>query len=81
MTKTRPWLLAAVGAAFLGTVATPAIAQTTKPNIVVIFGDDIGTWNVGAYTHGMMGKTPNIDSIAKTGALSIEPSFGRPLQA
>jgi arylsulfatase len=48
-----------------------ALAQATarKPNIVVIFGDDIGTWNVGAYTHGMMGKTPNIDSIAKQGAL------------
>jgi len=40
-----------------------------KPNILVIFGDDIGMWNVGAYTHGMMGKTPNIDSIAKDGAI------------
>ena len=48
-----------------------ALAQATarKPNIVVIFGDDIGTWNVGAYTHGMMGKTPNIDGIARQGAL------------
>jgi arylsulfatase len=46
-----------------------AQASARKPNIVVIFGDDIGTWNVGAYTHGMMGKTPNIDSIAKQGAL------------
>ena len=36
-----------------------------KPNILVIFGDDIGMWNVGAYTHGMMGETPNIDRIAK----------------
>jgi arylsulfatase len=41
----------------------------TRPNILVIFGDDIGMWNVGAYTHGMMGHTPNIDSIAKDGAL------------
>jgi len=47
--------------------AQPAAAK--KPNILVIFGDDIGMWNVGAYTHGMMGKTPNIDSIAKSGAL------------
>ena len=38
-----------------------------KPNILVIWGDDIGMWNVGAYTHGMMGRTPNIDSIAKDG--------------
>jgi arylsulfatase len=44
-------------------------AQEKKPNILVIFGDDIGTWNVGAYTHGMMGRTPNIDSIAKNGIL------------
>ena len=38
-----------------------------KPNILVIWGDDIGMWNVGAYTHGMMGRTPNIDSIARDG--------------
>jgi arylsulfatase len=43
--------------------------QTKKPNIVVIMGDDIGMWNVGAYTHGMMGRTPNIDRIAKEGIL------------
>jgi len=40
-----------------------------KPNILVIFGDDIGYWNVGAYSHGMMGRTPNIDSIAEEGML------------
>ncbi len=43
--------------------------KTDKPNILVIFGDDIGYWNVGAYTHGMMGRTPNIDSIADEGML------------
>src|SRR5258708_37698448 len=43
--------------------------QTNKPNIVVIMGDDIGMWNVGAYTHGMMGRTPSIDRIAKEGIL------------
>ena len=64
----RAWLLSAALLALLGPVA-PASAQAKKPNIVVIFGDDIGTWNVGAYTHGMMGRTPAIDSIAKTGAL------------
>ena len=46
-----------------------ASAQQKQPNILVIFGDDIGMWNVGAYTHGMMGRTPNIDSIAKQGVL------------
>ncbi|MFN0197214.1 MAG: arylsulfatase [Planctomycetaceae bacterium] len=41
-----------------------------KPNILIIWGDDIGFWNVSAYNQGMMGyKTPNIDRIAKEGAL------------
>src|SRR5215470_9277381 len=41
-----------------------------KPNILVIFGDDIGYWNVSAYNQGMMGyKTPNIDRISHEGVL------------
>ena len=41
-----------------------------KPNILILWGDDIGYWNVSAYNQGMMGyKTPNIDRIAKEGAL------------
>ena len=52
-------------------------AQQKKPNILVIFGDDIDTWNVGAYTHGMMGRTPNIDSIAATGMLFTD-YYGQP---
>jgi arylsulfatase A-like enzyme len=41
-----------------------------KPNILVIWGDDIGWNNVSAYNHGMMGyKTPNIDRIANEGAM------------
>src|SRR6516162_5350289 len=43
---------------------------TKKPNILVIFGDDVGYWNVSAYNQGMMGyKTPNIDRIAYEGML------------
>ena len=39
--------------------ASPASAQAKKPNIVVIMGDDIGSWNSGAYSRGMMaGRTP-----------------------
>ena len=55
----------------LGLLATSAFAQAAKkPNILVIWGDDIGYWNVSAYNQGMMGyKTPNIDRIAKEGAL------------
>jgi len=48
-----------------------------KPNIVVIFGDDIGMWNVGLYTHGMMGKTPNIDRIGREGILFTD-HYGQP---
>lgn len=48
-----------------------------KPNILVIWGDDIGMWNVGAYTHGMMGDTPNIDRIAKEGMLFTD-HYGQP---
>ena len=49
-----------------------ASAQTAakKPNIVMIMGDDVGMWNLSAYHRGMMGgSTPNIDRIAKEGAL------------
>ena len=44
----------------------PACAQQGgKPNIVVIMGDDIGIWNIGAYHRGMMaGRTPNLDKLA-----------------
>ena len=49
--------------------ALPAAAQD-KPNIVVIWGDDIGQSNISAYTKGVMGyRTPNIDSIARDGMM------------
>ena len=45
-----------------------AVAQTKKPNVLVIWGDDIGTWNISHTNRGMMGfQTPNIDRIAKEG--------------
>jgi len=45
-------------------------AKTDKPNILIIWGDDIGQFNVSAYNMGMMGyKTPNIDRIAAEGAV------------
>jgi len=44
-------------------------AKNSKPNILVIFGDDIGFWNVSYNNDGMMGyRTPNIDRLAKEGA-------------
>lgn len=43
-------------------------AQSEKPNILVIWGDDVGMWNISAYHRGMMGgETPNIDRIAEQG--------------
>ncbi|MFM8409446.1 MAG: sulfatase-like hydrolase/transferase, partial [Alphaproteobacteria bacterium] len=51
-------------------VAAPKAAGTRKPNILVLWGDDIGYFNVGAYNMGMMGyRTPNIDSIGREGAV------------
>ena len=50
-------------------LVAPAAAQQ-KPNIVVIMGDDIGIWNIGAYHRGMMaGRTPNLDKLAAEGML------------
>ena len=51
-------------------VSVPASAgQTQRPNILVIWGDDIGYWNLSTNNDGMMGyETPNIDSIADQGA-------------
>ena len=49
---------------------TAASMAADKPNILVLWGDDVGVWNTSAYNRGGMGyKTPNIDSIANQGAL------------
>jgi arylsulfatase A-like enzyme len=62
------WIAVAIGAA-VAWGAGPAAAQP-KPNIVVIMGDDIGMWNIGAYHRGLMaGRTPNLDKLAKEGML------------
>jgi arylsulfatase A-like enzyme len=54
----------------IGAVAPAHAASTERPNIIVIFSDDVGPWNVSAYHRGMMGgRTPNIDRIASEGAL------------
>jgi arylsulfatase len=48
--------------------ATPTAAQAKKPNILVIMGDDVGWFNIGAYHQGIMsGKTPNLDKLASQG--------------
>jgi len=48
-------------------LAAPAAAQP-KPNIIMIMGDDIGWFNIGAYHQGMMAaRTPNLDRLAAEG--------------
>lgn len=60
-----PWLMAAATGLAL---AAPGLAQD-RPNILVIMPDDVGYWNIGAYSHGMMVPTPNIDRLAEEGML------------
>src|ERR1043165_9961960 len=68
--RSRLVCCAAVGAAALMGRGPAARGADGKPNIVVIMGDDIGMWNIGAYHRGMMaGRTPNLDKIAKEGML------------
>ena len=55
---------------FLFLTGPAAFAAEKKPNIVIIWGDDIGQSNISAYSKGMMGyQTPNIDRVAKEGVL------------
>jgi len=67
MKSTTRVLFAALVVMLLG--LTTALAQQ-KPNILVIFGDDVGVMNLSAYHRGMMGgSTPNLGCIANEGAL------------
>ena len=62
------WL--AIGKNGLAPAEAETPPQPSKPNIVVIMGDDIGIWNIGAYHRGMMAaRTPNLDKIAAEGML------------
>jgi len=52
---------------------SPAASNAKKPNILVIFGDDVGQTNISAYSFGVVGyKTPNIDRIAKEGVMMTD---------
>src|SRR6201986_4066960 len=65
-------IIAAAGLTLGLALSGAANAQTAAkpPNIVVIMGDDIGMWNIGAYHRGLMaGRTPNLDRIAAEGML------------
>jgi arylsulfatase len=57
-------------------MAKQTAQQTSKPNILVIWGDDIGINNLSCYSHGLMGyRTPNIDRLAKEGMMFTD-SYG-----
>ena len=73
MSKLRA--VAAGGLAFL--LGGHAAAQTERPNILVIWGDDIGITNIGFNNRGLMGsRTPNIDRIAQEG-VSFTDYYGQ----
>jgi len=72
MKKTKRNFITALVVSFLVALAFIAgpvsAAKANKPNILVIWGDDIGQSNISYYTHGVMGyQTPNIDRIAEEG--------------
>ena len=70
--------IAAIAGALLTLVAGAAMAQESKPNILVIFGDDIGWMNISAYGGDIMGvRTPNIDRLAAQG-LRLTSFYAQP---
>jgi arylsulfatase len=75
--KSKTWLaLVAILATAFGLWPPTGSAQD-KPNILVIWGDDIGTWNISFNSRGMMGYgTPNIDRIAREG-VSFTDYYGQ----
>ena len=69
MNRVLYWFVLVGAIALLGG-ALPAVAADKKPNIVVIWGDDVGPTNLSIYSRGVMGyRTPNIDRIGKEGAV------------
>jgi arylsulfatase A-like enzyme len=65
--STCVWVLASL-LAVMWLAGQALAAETVKPNILVIWGDDIGQSNISTFTHGVMGyQTPNIDRIAEEG--------------
>jgi len=68
--RTMDGLVAVLLVTALPWFVAPSVAQEKKPNILVIMGDDVGWFNVGAYSRGIMsGKTPNLDSLASQGMM------------
>jgi arylsulfatase len=66
----KPKILTRWAAALMVALIAASASAADKPNILVIMGDDIGMWHIGAYHRGLMaGRTPNLDKLAKEGML------------
>jgi arylsulfatase A-like enzyme len=64
------WMVSCFAVGQTASTPVPTASTTSaRPNILVIMPDDVGVWNIGAYSHGMMAPTPNIDRIAREGKL------------
>src|SRR5499426_3225870 len=62
------WLVLVALFTAVALTAVPVAAQQPKPNIIMIMGDDVGWFNIGAYHQGMMAaRTPNLDRLAAEG--------------
>ena len=70
LATTKLPLIQRAAASLTTMTVSPTTKQAKKPNIVIIWGDDIGQSNISAYSMGMMGyRTPNIDRVAKEGMI------------
>jgi len=68
--KKRRLLLPLLGLVAMIVAPLVSFAAADKPNILVIWGDDVGQTNISAYTMGLVGyETPNIDRIAGEGII------------
>src|SRR5229473_5439255 len=79
MRRLKSAALTALTAVTLGSIdLAPAQTQDQRPNILVIFGDDVGYMNVSSYGGDLMGvQTPNIDRLAKEG-LRLTAFYAQP---
>ena len=76
--RSLPHVLLAGGLALFGLSSPISAQQADKPNILVIFGDDVGWMNVSSYGGDIMGvQTPNIDRIGREG-LRLTSFYAQP---